>query len=294
MSKVSYIEIEGVTEDAYYKTVKAQDRFITSRVTKNFTLLSRKKIATLEARSSLPEFKILWDNFTEIRRANWKSMGVKNGLNGWQMFVQDQSIRIKTGLPGTMSPSMAHQSWIGNINIITPATELKITQLHPRAYYVSQSVTGKKSMRVPVQITEDFSLPLEIELWYSSDLISQGAGSFAKFYAVVWSSYQGENIETVLELNLDLITNWKRASTTLTEVQGYVVGYDLFIHCFNLRGDLYFDNIKIEHSGQNWARDPYCKNINEIFTRAFSQVSKNWSSVILPTGSSYQSIYKDF
>jgi hypothetical protein len=61
-----------------------------------------------------------------------------------------------------------------------------------------------------------------------------------------------------------------------------------------LRGDLYIDNVKAEHSGQNWVRDTYCEDILQGFTKAFYQIPKHWAAVILPEGSMYDSIYKDF
>ena len=36
---------------------------------------------------------------------------------------------------------------------------------------------------------------------------------------------------------------------------------------------------------------PYCKNINEGFTRAFFQVPKHWVGVEIPEGASFESIY---
>jgi len=88
-----------------------------------------------------------------------------------------------------------------------------------------------------------------------------------------------------------LIADWKNAETTLTTLLGYVIRYDLYIHLYNLQGDLYVDNIKVEHSGQNWARDPWCKDINQGFTRAFYQIPKHWAGVIVPDGAIYDSIY---
>jgi len=57
---------------------------------------------------------------------------------------------------------------------------------------------------------------------------------------------------------------------------------------------LYFDNIIVEHTGQNWARDPFCNNVAQTFTRGFYQIPKHWAAVILPEGSWYDSIYRDF
>jgi hypothetical protein len=124
--------------------------------------------------------------------------------------------------------------------------------------------------------------------------VSVGPGSFAKFYAEIWHSYQGADIFTILEIPLDFVSDWKNAEATLTTALGYVVGYNLFFHISNLRGTLYCDNIKAEHSGQNWVRDTFCNDINQGFTNAFFQIPKHWAAVILPEGADYESIYKDF
>jgi hypothetical protein len=99
---------------------------------------------------------------------------------------------------------------------------------------------------------------------------------------------------TDVEITLDLSEDWQSADVTLSSAPGYVVGYTLFFHLHDVRGSLYIDNVKAEHSGQNWVRDPFCKDINQGFTKAFYQIPKHWAATILPSGSDYESIYKDF
>jgi len=294
MAKVEYVDIVPSEEELYWSCLTPQDRFTHARITKKVILISRKKKKGISARSLLPQIAEAWNVLTEEEKTNWSNAGAEMGLNGYRLYVQDKTIRIINDMEGDAVPSLLHQSWVGNLKIKAPATELKITQLHPRAYWVSKKVYGKKGMYVPVEITEDFALPFEIKLNYKSELESVGEGSFAKFYATVWHSFQGSDIMTNLEINLDLVADWKEATATLTSVAGYVVGYSLFFHLYNVQGDLYVDNIKAIHSGQNWVRDPYCKDILQGFTRAFYQIPKHWVAVTMPSGSSYDSIYKDF
>jgi hypothetical protein len=129
---------------------------------------------------------------------------------------------------------------------------------------------------------------------YKGDLVSQGAGSFAKFYALVWFSYQGVDREELLEIPLTFSTDWVAAEATLTSTIGYVVGYNLYFHLYNVRGSVYIDDVKAEHSAANWARDPYCKSIATTFTKAFYQVPKHWVAITLPDGAEYDSVYQDF
>jgi len=316
MAKVEYVDIVPSEEELYWSCLTPQDRFTHARITKKVILISRKKKKGISVRSLLPQIAEAWgllgngvpavygdgiygdvffgDEAGTGGKNEWSDAGAEMGLNGYRLYVQDKTIRIINDMEGDAVPALLHQSWVGNLKIEAPATELKITQLHPRAYWVSKKVYGKKGMYVPVEITEDFALPLEIKLNYKSELESVGEGSFAKFYATVWHSFQGSDIMTNLEINLDLVADWKEATATLTSLAGYVVGYSLFFHLYNVQGDLYVDNIKAIHSGQNWVRDPYCKDINQGFTRAFYQIPKHWVAVTLPSGATYDSIYKDF
>ena len=291
MAQTSYIDLTPEEEDLFFKTLKSSDRFTYPRITRKLTLFSVKRKKGLTQKSLLPQIAELWNAFSDGEKQAWNDAAAGQVKSGYNLFVQDQCIRIKNDIPGVATPSLLHQSWVGYLNIEAPATEIKIAQYHPRAYWVSKKVTGKKGMSEPVEVTEDFALPLKIQLSYKSNLTSQGGGSFAKFYAVVRSSYQGQDIFTNNEISLDLSADWKEADVTLTEVQGYVIGYTLYFHLFNLRGTLLFDNIKSEHSSQNWARDPFCKNINEGFTKAFFQVPKHWVAVELPDGATFESFY---
>jgi len=294
MAKVEYVDILPELESAFFSGLRFGDRFVGSRIAKKFTFFSRKKKKGLSARSLLPAISDLWAGLSDAEKLSWTEAGAECDLNGWRLFVQDCSARIINDMAGVATPSLLHQSWIGNLKIETPASEIKIVQLHPRSYWVSRKVVGKKGMYEPVLVTEDLSLPCKISLNYSSDLASQGGEVFAEFYARFWYSYQGVNLYEELEIPLDYSTGWKYAEATLTSLTSYVVRVDLYFHLKGLRGDLYFDNVKLEHSGQNWVRDPFCKDILQGFTRAFYQIPQNWAGVILPAGSQFDSIYKDF
>jgi hypothetical protein len=327
MAKVEYVDIVPGLENSYFSALRSGDRFSYSRIAKKIVLFSRKKKAGVSARSLLPAISALWDGLSDDDKTDWTNaagqMGtlvdagflqLENGsemlqenswklklckiklgtLNGWRLFVQDTSARLKNDIAGVATPSLLHQSWVGNLHIEAPASEIKIVQLHPRSYWVSKKVTGKKGMYEPVLVTEDLALPFTISLNYKSELVSQGDGSFAKFYARFWYCYQGQNLFHDLEIPLDYSADWQNASAVLSTLLTYIVRVDLYFHLYNLRGDLYFDNIKAEHSGQNWVRDPFCLDILQGFTRAFYQIPDHWAAVTLPDGAQYDSIYKDF
>lgn len=316
MAKTSYVDILPGTETQFFTGIRRDDRFVFSKLAKKLVFFSVKKKKGLTQRSMLPQVAALWAGLSDAQKLDWKAAGAECNLNGWRLFVQDTCARIVNEMPGAATPSLLHQSWVGNIHIEAPASEAKIIQIHPHFYWVSKKVTGKKGMYEPVLVTEDLALSFKISLNYSSNLAVINGSPFAKFYVRFWHSYQGADQYSDFIIPLDFDTSgeepdgWKKAEATISlfgvdnfgnimcgsesELLGYYIRYDLYLWISGLTGDLYFDNIKVEHSGQNWARDPFCKDVNQGFTRAFYQIPKHWAGVILPDGAWFESIYKDF
>ena len=294
MALTSYIDILPEVEQSFFANVTPGDRFTFARLRRKNVLLSRKTKKGISQRSLLPEIGVAWATLSDAQKLAWSNVAAECNLNGWRLFVQDYCARRVNSLPGLATPSLLHQSWVGQLHIEAPATEAKLIQIHPRNYYISQKVYGKKSMYNPVLVTEDVALPFTLSLNYKSNLVAEGADPYAKIYARFWYSYQGVNLYQNLEIPLDLVADWKFATAVLSSLVSYVVGYDLYIHVHDLRGDLYFDNVKAEHSAQNWVRDPFCKDVNQGFTRNYYQVPKHWSAQIAPEGVIFETIYKDF
>ena len=291
MAKTSYLDISSELEEAYYSPLQSSDRFIIPRIRVKTVILSQKKINDLIAKSYLPTISALWANFTDQQKADWKSVDPHPQQHGWRTFVADQSIRIKLGLGGVATPNQYHQDLVGKILIEEPAEEIKLIQPHPSSYWVYQKVTGKKAMYEPVEVSEDFALPLKLTINYKSNLVSTGEGSFARFYASIRHLYQGQNLNHNEIIEIPLSSAWASQNTTISNLTGLAVSYNLYLHLYKVRGTLLFDNVKVEHSGSNWARDTYCKKIEQDFTRAFYQIPKNWGVVEIPNGAGYLSIY---
>ena len=294
MAKTSYIDLPPEIDELYFSGLQPGDRFTFSRVGRKNTLLSKKSKRGISQRSLLTEISVAWASLSEAEKLAWSNAGAESNLNGWRLFVQDYCARRVNDLPDLATPSLLHQSWVGQLQIASPASEAKIIQAHPRNYYIYKKVVGTKSMYNPTLITEDITLPITLSLNYSSNLTAEGAEPYANIYAEIWYSYQGQNLSYILEIPLDLVCDWQFATATTPSLVSYVVGYDLYIHLHDLRGDLYFDNIKVTHDGQNWARDPFCKDVNQGFTRNYYQVSKHWSAITAGQGVLLESIYKDF
>jgi len=291
MARAGYITLDTATEEAYYSVLRPTDRFIFPRVTKKISLISVRRKKGVSQRSLLPACAIEWAAMTQGQRDAWNAAGAYSFMSGWKLYVKDKCYRIKNELAGNATPSNFHQALVGNLHIDAPSEEIKIFQPHPYEYYVARRVTGTKSMYSPAVVQEKLTLPFEIGLSYKSDLEATGAGAFAKFYAIIRRLYQGQNLDELLEINLDLLTNWKTETATKSFIFGQYTSYQLFFHLYKVQGDLWFDNVKAYHTGQNWARDRQCNDINAVFTRAFYQIPKHWAALVLPAGAWYESVY---
>lgn len=291
MAKTSFLDIPDETQEAYDSELKSGERFVIPKITPKTTLISKEKKAILESRSYLAQVVALWDGFTDEVRASWKSVDPHAQQHGFRTFLADQSQRIKLGLVGTATPNEHHQDMVGQILIEAPAEEIELKQEHLATYIVAQRVAGKKGMFEPVAVSEDFALPLQINISFKSDLVSTGEGSYARFYATVRHFYQGQNLSTDEIIEIPLQSQWTSEQATVSSLIGLTSSYNLFIKLHKVTGTLLVDNIKAIHSGSNWARDSFCKRIEQAFTRGFSEVADNWTEIILPTGATYQSIY---
>ena len=239
----------------------------------------------------MPYCSELWAGLSDNTKNLWNSAAAEMNLTGWKLFLKDTVLRKQLDIEGVATPSLLHQSKVGLLNIQSPATKIKIAQVHPQQYWVSAPVRGKKGMRELVHITEDFDLPLSLSLNYKADLTSVGPNSFARFYAVVESLYQGTKPLNYCVVDLDLQSDWKSASANIEKVVGFAKSYMLFFELNDVQGDLYFDNLEVVHSGQNWCRDNFCNDIDQNFTKAFYQVPKHWIAVDVPQGSFFGSVY---
>lgn len=291
MAKTTYLLVPPGLEKDYWSALQSGDRFLYTRIRVKTVFLSPAKEENLTGRSYLTLCKEIWDGFSPVEKAAWKSVDFHLRKHGWRTFVADQCKRFKFGLPGVATPNEYHQDMVGGILLEDSATEIKLIQPHPYAYWVSKKVAGKKAMYEPVAVTETFFLPLKIGLSFKSNLVAAGPNPSAKFYATILHLYQGQNLLTNLEIEIPLISDWQRQEVTKLSLIGLPIAYNLYFHLKDVQGELFFDNVVAQHSAQNWARDIYCKKIEQDFSRGFYQVPKHWAAIILPEGAGYESIY---
>lgn len=293
MAFVSFVDVDPAQEQQFFKGLTPDSRFLYSKMKYKTSLFSAKKKRSLALRSLLPQISFLWSALSSGEKYAWTVSGSYSGLNGWRQFVAEQSIRLKLGLSVPNTPSNYHNAWYGHLSIGGSATQIKIAQYHPAGYYVHKKVVGFKKVYAPVFVQENMSLPLQIGISYRCDLTPSGGTQYAKYYAIVRSSYQGVDRENVVEINLTNDGAWHTATATLSSSLGYVIGYTLYIHVFGYTGDVYFDHVKAIHGAVNWARDKNCYDINVTFTNQFYQIPKHWVALELPSGAVYDSDYVD-
>jgi len=291
MAKTSYQLIPPEYDLSYSRALCSGDRYTIPRVRRKVSFISRNRIKGLTEKSLIPVLAPVWAELSESDKTLWTDTGANCNLSGFKHFLKDRAFRIKNDLEGYAVPNDYHQVEVGLLRLESPATAMKIQQLHPLNYWVQRKVTGTKSQYQPVSITESFGLPLHIEISYRGILTSAGEGAFAKFYCVVYSHYQGRIIESAVEIPFTLSQAWTRETADISSVIGLARGYTAFIEIYNCTGDLLIDNVNIEHSGQNWCRDPFCNDIDQGFTKAFFQVPKHWNAVDLPDGAFFGSVY---
>lgn len=291
MVKLGYLDLDSAQEESYFGALTSGDRFINSHVHRKVVLNSYRRKKGVSQKSLLPVCSVAWASLSSAQKLAWSTAGSYCNLTGWRLFVRDYVYRVINEIEGIATPNNIHQALVGQLQIDSPADELKIIQPHPSTYYISKKVAGTKNQYEPIAVNERLILPLQIGLSYKSNLVKTEDDGFAKFYAIVRRLYQGNNIDHFLTIDLDLQTDWKTQIATLSNILGQYTSYVLYFHLYHLTGTLLVDNIKVNHSGSNWVRDPSCQDIHQDFTRAFYQVPAHWSALIIPNGAYFESVY---
>lgn len=311
--------------DRFYLGVAQGHKRLPSKATKK--LLKRTAVVNspMQGRGSL--FKYLspfWRALSDEQKQVWKDAALYSSINGWQLFISDNAARIRNDISFPTPPSELWQVRTGYFNIQSPASELILKQEHPQNYWATEKITGTPWKSQLVNINEVFGFPLELQFRYKSDLEAVGGGGSysvpsgddvnfslieyevpesvdfqfntvtetrARYYASVRSSYQGIDRYTDCEITINPSTDWTLGTASISNVIGHVIGYTLYIEIVGYRGTLIFDNIRANHSGSNWARDPRCDDITKQFTKGFAIVPPFWIPVSLPSGASFSTVF---
>lgn len=291
MAQTGALDIPPELLELFRRVVSSTSNRTSGAIRKSGYLPSRARVVELTTRSLLPQIRDAWAGLSPTQQAAWKAAAAVTSMNGWNLFVQDTAYRIKYGMPGLAVPSLLHQYKVGRVEINAPAQRVVLEQLHPNKYYVSKKMRGDTTLREDVAVFEPFHLPLTVGCSYRSDLVDVTGTGSAKFYAIVYSQYQGRTIENQVGFDIPLQTDWTQQQATITEVIGTSRDYNIWIVLDGVRGWFEWDNVVALHTGTNWARDKRCNDVNNNLTKANFQIEASWEEQFLPTGAGFDSVY---
>ena len=302
MVKTSYVGTPDELRQLAQKSFQQRDRYILGVVQSQRRELSRAKKRELSraAKVASPQkgrgslfkyFSPFWRSLTSAQKAVWTQAAAVSGLNGWQLFISDSAARIKNYLQFGSDPNLLWQVRTGYIKIESPANNILLKQEHPLSYWVQSHVRGMSWKKTLQNLTEYFSLPLSLKIRYKSNLIPSGSIQRLRYFAIVKSSYQGVDRETEVICNLNPSTDWAEVSASLSSVIGYIISYILYIEVYGYVGELFIDNLRCEHGGFNWVRDPKSNEMDKIFIKQFAIIKPFWEIVNQPVGASFQSVF---
>lgn len=291
MATTESITVTDELKNLQRAALEESDRFVNSVIQAHKSLPSDNRKNVLRGQSLFKFFSPIWRGLSVADRDVWRNAGINTGISGWQLFISDNAARLKVDLPLNVPPSELWQVRAGTLIIESPATEIVLQQAHPLTYFVSQKIVGASWKNQLVKLTEQFSLPLKIQIRYKSALTPVGGTQYARYFARIWTSYQGQDLFSDLVIDFSPNEDWTFSENEEVAIRGILISYTLYIEIVGYTGVLLFDNIRAVHGGTNWALDPRCDFINKTFSKGFATVPPFWVPVSLPLGSSFDSNY---
>lgn len=238
----------------------------TNRLNKDITVVGKKRDkynryerAFIPDESYLASCKILWDLLTPAEQSAWGDAGDFTDLNGYNLFVQDTTYRLKNCIPGVATPVEAHQYKIGHVSI--PEGSGNVLFRQSSGYTPSGYITFNTWYKTA--LSNDGSSPNTIKLRFRYYYLSGGVLT-----------------PQVIELSMPLSVDWTHYFTGQQTVANASGGNEFEIEANNVKGDLWFDNTFVEDQLNVNTHDRYC-----------NRVDKYWLGLNLPTGVSIESIY---
>jgi len=291
MAKTQTIEIPDELKNLESKALERSDRFVYGTVQAHKSEPSKARKKLIKEMSLFGYLATIWRTLTDEQKNVWRIAGGTTSLTNWQLFVSDNAARLRSELELNTPPSYLWQVRAGYINITSPACSILLKQEHPINYWVTQKIAKRPWARELVYIEENFSLPIDLEIRYKSNLTACGSEQRARYYVEVWTSYQGEDIMHEVAIDFDPVKDWTFETVDIASLRGIIIGYTIYIDVFGYTGTLAFDNLAVVHGGTNWARDPRCDEIDKTFKKAFAIVPPYWIPVDVGDGVSYSSVY---
>jgi len=252
------ITLPAGLEIIYNKTLKMYDISVLCNVGKNPRFFPRDKKMTLREITYLYTIAYVWSSFSQETKDDWMFAANVIGQHGYNLYVQDKSYRLKNGIAGDATPSLYHQYFVGHINIHAPASSALIAQYNPHSV----------------------NFPASFEICFKTNLVASGANPYACF-KFTWTRYtSGQNIDSVETIDLPLVSAWDKRKKFITPYSGTRGKWMIELVLNDVQGDIWFDNVFVQYSGEIKNNDPYCDD-----------VVKWWKAVHLPSGAKLESLY---
>lgn len=258
MSRIMGITIPAGLELSYNKTLKMYASLSSTSVGKNPRFVTRSRGNTLKNITYLFDISQNWSNFSDSQKQDWQNAGNVCGLNGYNLFVQDQAYRIKNLIDDFATPSLFHQFLVGHINLTGNTNSLIIKQ------------TGS--------VAPNF--PLTFQLSRKSNLTSLGSNSYAKLVLKVNRIYNNQNFTDENSIDIPLSDSWAIQTLGVELPLGIPQSWELSLELNNVAGDLWFDNIWVFYNGVINNNDSKCEAIDN-----------SWDQVLIPDEAIIESIY---
>ena len=208
------------------------------------TSRSRSAIQDLKDNQIIDQVVIAWNALSGGDRTAWAAAGQILGMNGYNLFTQDKSYRIKNSIAGNATPSTFHQYLVGHLDIGASGLDVHVRQVGDT----------------------DFTFPLNLYINYKSALINAPAnGNFIKVRFTYEYLSGGSPTTQSDEVALDLSTAWKTATIPITEQSDQIGDWTLEIETHNVSGDFWFDNFYTDSAGGIITKDSSCKKVAKTF-----------------------------
>lgn len=261
MAKTEYTTIGGGLIDADREMSRRYFLLKQGVASKKRFIYTRDQLANLPSYSLLTQCADAWNALSDAERTAWNEAGAVCSLQGYNLFVQDKSYRLKHSLAGNATPSLFHQYLIGHLSIPEGAGDCAFKQenLNIFTFPASIYISAKTSLTADPANGEY----IKVSFIYEYD---EGGG------------LQYDQTDIVLPLSAD----WADYSESLTEHTGLTGNWVFRIETHAVKGDFFFDNILVVGGGGLITKDPLCEKVN-----------KRWMQELAPEGVAILSEYPE-
>lgn len=258
MPKVSNFHITPEQEELFQRSCVFKSQSYGDKVDSKFTIFRKRNFESLIKQSSFPDVAVAWNTLTDYQKSRWSDAGYYSQQSGWDLFAQDTAYRIANGIQGIGEPNLYHQFKVGHIHVGAPATSIAIKQ-------------DVNLAQVPAY---DFAIN------YFANLTATGAGAYAFLFLNFYIFIDGEWGWWEEDLSFYNSDRWEYTDDYYDFSLYPITQMYISIEIYNMQGDLYIDGLSLISCDINYAKDWQCDNIG-----------LTWSSISVPSGAYYESVY---